>query len=270
MGQKMIKLTGRSTQILNVGLNSTSTSSVLDFIQKRIAKNSGFFLVTPNPAFLVKAQDDKAFRRILNQADVSLPDGVGLLWASRFLRTEPCLKERVTGADLVEAILRMAQEKGWKIGLVGARRGEKKEVKALLSRLKRKYPQLGIEALELVKNWPQRDYQLILVAYGMGKQEKWIWENRKKVKGVGFLAIGSSLDFLTGFSRRAPERMQKKGLEWLWRLIQDPKHIKRIYLACVVFPWLVLKDKFKQSCPFAGCREDREPPLSGISGHRES
>jgi len=266
----MIKLSGKSIQILNVCLNSTSTISVLDFIKKNIAKKSGFFLTTPNPAFLVKAQEDKVFRQILNKADVSLPDGVGLLWASRFLRTEPRLEERVTGADLVEAILKTAEEEGWKMGLVGARRGEKKAVKVLLSRLKRKYPRLKVEALELVKNWPQRDYQLILVAYGMGKQEKWIWENRKKVKGTGFLAIGRSLDFLTGFSRRAPEKMQKLGLEWLWRLIQDPRHIERVYLSCLVFPWLVFKEKFKCSCPFAGCREDREPPLCDISGRRES
>ncbi len=270
MSQKMIRLLGKSTQILNVGLDSTSPDLVLDFINESLAKKLGFFLATPNPAFLVKAQQDKAFRQILNQADVSLPDGAGLFWASKFLKTEPRLKERVTGADLVEAILKMAQEKGWKIGLVGVRRGEKKEVKVLLSRLKRKYPRLKVNALELVKNWPQEGFQLVLVAYGMGKQEKWIWENRKRTKEVGFLGIGRSLDFLTGFSRRAPERMQKLGLEWLWRLIQDPRHIKRVYLSCVVFPWLVFKEKFKHSCPFAGCREDREPPLSGISGRRES
>lgn len=266
----MIKLLGKSTQILNVGLNSTSADLVLDFIKRRIAKKSGFFLTTPNPAFLVKAQEDKVFRQILNQADVSLPDGVGLLWASRFLRTEPRLEERVTGADLVEAILKTAQDGGWKIGLVGARRGEKREMKVSLNRLKRKYPRLKVEALELVKNWPKRGYQLILVASGMGKQEKWIWENRKRAKKVGFLGIGRSLDFLTGFSRRAPERMQKLGLEWLWRLIQDLRHIERVYLSCVVFPWLVFKEKFKYSCPFAESREDKRPPLCGIFGRRGS
>lgn len=270
MEKKFSDLSGKSLQILNVGLNSTSYVSVLEFITEKAALNSSFYLVTPNPAFLVKAQEDKEFRQILNQADISLPDGVGLIWASRFLGTKPRLKERITGADLVKKLLETAQREGWKIGIVGARRGEKKEVRELLNRVKRKYPRLKVEALELVKNWPRRNYQLILVAYGMGKQEKWIWENRKKVKGVGFLAIGRSLDFLTGFSRRASYWMRKLGLEWLWRLIQEPAHIKRVYRSCVVFPWLVLKEKFRRSCPFVGCREDREPPLCDIGDHRES
>jgi N-acetylglucosaminyldiphosphoundecaprenol N-acetyl-beta-D-mannosaminyltransferase len=246
MKKDLPRLQGHSLQILSVGINSTSLDQVLKNVWSRISKKENFYLVTPNPAFLIKAQKDKKFREILNRADLSIADGVGLLLASRFLRTKPPLKERITGVDLVEELLKMSQKEGWKVGVIGARRGEKEEVKELLSRLKRKYPKLKAEALELVNNWPERGYQLIFVAYGMGKQERWIRENRKKVKGVGFLGIGRSLDFLTGFSPRAPEGMRKLGLEWLWRLIQEPAHIKRVFVSCVVFPWLVLKEKFKQ------------------------
>lgn len=270
MKNKSSNLSGKSLQILKVGLNSASEEKVLNFIGQKISKEQGFFLVTPNPVFIVMSQKDREFQRILNQADLSIPDGVGLIFAAKFLGLKPLIKQRITGADLVKKILEIAQEKNWKIGVVGARRGEKKEVKELIKRLKQKHPRLKVEALELVKNWPERGYQLILVAYGMGKQEKWIWENRRKVKGTGFLAIGRSLDFLTGFSRRAPRWMRSLGLEWLWRLVQEPAHIKRVFIACVVFPWLVLKEKFRRSCLFAGCREDRERPLSDISGRRES
>ncbi len=238
-------MTGQTLQILGVGVNSTSMGLVLSFIRENFAQKRGFYLVTPNPVFIVKAQKDKKFKKILNQADLSIPDGFGLILASRFLKTKPRLEKRITGADLVKKILEIAQKENWKIGLVGTRRGEKKEIKKLLNRLRQKYPKLNVEALELIKNWPKKDFQLILVAYGMGKQERWIWENRDKAKGVGFLAIGRSLDFLTGFSQRAPDWMRKLGLEWLWRLIQEPSHIKRVYLACFVFPWLVLKEKFK-------------------------
>ncbi len=257
-------------QILGVGINSTSLGQVLKIARSKVARKENFYLVTPNPAFLVKAQKDKKFREILDKADFSVPDGVGLFIASRVLGIKPPLKERITGADLVKELLKMSQKEGWKIGIVGARRGEKEEVKELLNRLKRKYPQLRVEALELVKNWSKRGYQLIFVAYGMGEQEKWIWENREKAKEVGFLGIGGSLDFLTGFSPRAPEWMRKLGLEWLWRLIQEPSHTKRVFVSCVVFPWLVLKEKFRRSCPFAGCREDRGPPLSDSGDHPES
>lgn len=246
MKKNLPRLQGQSLQILGVGINSASKREVLNFLKEKIKRNKSFYIVTPNPAFIVKAQKDKKFGEILNQSDLSIPDGIGLVFAAKFLRLKPSTKTRITGADLVKKILEIAQKENWKIGIVGTRRGEKREVKELLSRLKRKYPKLKVEALELVKNWPERSYQLILVGYGMGKQEKWIWENRKKIKGVGFLGIGRSLDFLTGFSPRAPEGMRKLGLEWLWRLIQEPTHIKRVFVSCVVFPWLVLKEKFKQ------------------------
>lgn len=236
---------GQTLQILGVKVDSTSTSSVLGFLGDKIARKRSFFIVTPNPVFIVTAQKDKNFRKILNQADLSVPDGVGLILASKFLGTRPSLKTRITGADLVKEILEIAQKKSWKIGIIGARRGEVKEIKELLNRLKQKHPRLKVEALELIKNWPKRDYRLIFVAYGMGKQEKWIWENRKKARGVGLLAIGRSLDFLTGFSRRAPGWMRRLGFEWLWRLFQEPAHIRRVFVACVVFPWLVLKEKFR-------------------------
>jgi len=246
MLKKFNDLSGKSLQILNVGLDSTTEEKVLKFIGQKIGKEQGFFLVTPNPVFIVMSQKDKEFQEILNHADLSIPDGVGLIFAANFLGLKPSIKQRITGADLVKKILEIGQKENWKIGIVGARRGEKREVRELLSRLKRKYPRLKVEALELIKNWPRRGYQLILVAYGMGKQEKWIWENRNKAKGVGFLAIGRSLDFLTGFSQRAPEWMRELGLEWLWRLIQEPSHIKRVYLSCVIFPFLVLGEKLKQ------------------------
>ena len=246
MLKKFNDLSGKSLQILNVGLDSTTEEKVLKFIGQKIGKEQGFFLVTPNPVFIVMSQKDKEFQEILNHADLSIPDGVGLIFAANFLGLKPSIKQRITGADLVKKILEIGQKENWKIGIVGARRGEKREVRELLSRLKRKYPRLKVEALELIKNWPRRGYQLILVAYGMGKQEKWIWENRNKAKGVGFLAIGRSLDFLTGFSQRAPEWMRELGLEWLWRLIQEPSHIKRVFVSCVIFPFLVLGEKLKQ------------------------
>lgn len=241
-----VHMNGPTLQILGIKVDSTSLPKVLGFLRDKIALKRSFFIVTPNPVFVVVAQKNKNFKKILNQADLSIPDGIGLILASKFLGTRPSLKTRITGADLVKEVLEIAQKKRWKIGIIGARRGEIKEVRILLNRLKQKYPRLKVEALELVKNWPKREYQLILVAHGMGKQERWIWENRNKAKGMGFLAIGRSVDFLTGFSRRAPGWMRNLGLEWFWRLIQEPAHLKRVYVACVVFPWLVLKEKIKQ------------------------
>jgi len=241
------KLTGQTLQILGVRVNSTSTSSALSLISSKISHKNSFFIVTPNPEFMVACQKDGEFRKILNQADLSIPDGVGLILASRFLGTKPLLKKRITGADLVEKVLELGEKENWKIGIVGARRGELEEIKEMMNRLKQRYPKLKVEALELVEDWPKRGYQIILACQGVGKQERWIWENQKKVKGVGFLGIGGSLDRLVGITPRAPETIRKLGLEWFWRLILNPSHFKRVWTACVIFPWLVLKEKIKRS-----------------------
>jgi N-acetylglucosaminyldiphosphoundecaprenol N-acetyl-beta-D-mannosaminyltransferase len=245
--QKMKKIDYKSfrqtLQILGVGVNSTSTSSVLNFLSSKISHNENFFIVTPNPEFLVAAQNDEEFRKILNGADLAIPDGVGLLLASRFLGTKPLLIKRITDVDLVEAILERGKKENWKIGLVGARRGEMGEIRELLHRLRRQYSGLKIEALELVEDWPKKDFQIVFACQGMVKQEKWIWENQRKVKGVGFMGIGGSLDRLSGITPRAPELIRKFGLEWFWRLILNPAHFSRVWTACVIFPWLVLKER---------------------------
>lgn len=241
------KLTGQALQILGVRVNSTELVEVLSLLSSKISHNENFFIVTPNPEFLVCAQKNNEFRKILNSADLAIPDGVGLIWASRFLGTKPLLKKRITGIDLVEAILERGKNENWKIGLVGARRGERGEIRELLNRLSQQSPGLQFEALELVEDWPKKDFQIVFACQGMVKQEKWIWENQKKVKGVGFLGIGGSLDRLAGITPRAPELIRKFGLEWFWRLILNPSHFKRVWTACVIFPWLVLKEKMKRS-----------------------
>jgi len=241
------KLTGQALQILGVRVNSTEPVEVLSLVSSKISHKNSFFIVTPNPEFIVACQKDDEFRKILNQADLAIPDGIGLILASKFLRTRPQLKERITGADLVEKVLELGEKEGWEIGIVGARRGEIEEIKEMMNRLKQRYPKLKVEALELVADWPKREYQMILAAQGMINQEKWIWQNYKKVKGVGFLGIGGSLDRLTGITPRAPKMIRRLGLEWFWRLILNPSHFKRVWNACVIFPWLVLKEKMKRS-----------------------
>lgn len=237
----------KTAKILGVRLNSTSTSSVLSEAGQSIRQKRQFFIVTPNPEFLVLAQTDPEFKQILNAADKAIPDGFGLVLASRFLKTSPLIGQTVTGADVVEQILGQAVTNHWSVGVVGARRGVVAEQKLTLERLRARYPGLKIECLELVKDWPQKQWDIILAAQGMGEQEKWLAAHIESAKASVFIGIGSSLDFLTGFSRRAPLRWQHWGLEWLWRLLQHPRrHLKRVFRAVVVFGWLVLKEKFKR------------------------
>jgi len=202
-------------------------------------------MVTPNPEFLVLAQTDLEFKKILNSADKAIPDGLGLVLASRFLKTSPLISQTVPGADVVAQLLERAAENHWSVGVVGTRRGVVAEQKLTLERLRARYPGLKIECLEQAQN---SQWDIILAAHGMGEQEKWLAANIGHAQAFVFIGIGSSLDFLTGFARRAPLRWRRWGLEWLWRLLQQPRrHFKRVWRAVIVFSWLVLREKFKGS-----------------------
>lgn len=229
--------------ILGVRINSSSTGSLLSEILAFVAGPSlGKVVFTPNPEFLVAAYKDPCFRQILNRSDINLPDGYGLILLSRF--TGQKIRGRVSGADLVERLLEMGDKEGGKVGIVGARRGVESEVAILLQKLKAKYPHVDFYNLDdpklKIKNLK---FKVVLACQGMGKQERWILENKDKIEAKVFVGIGGALDFLTGFTKRAPIWMRGIGLEWLWRALQRPGHWKRIWTAVAVFPWLVLRER---------------------------
>jgi N-acetylglucosaminyldiphosphoundecaprenol N-acetyl-beta-D-mannosaminyltransferase len=232
-------------QILKVRINSTSVGSVLSQILDFVANprlERKLVIFTPNPEFLVAAHKDAEFRQVLNQADINWPEGFGLVLAGKLLG-QP-IKERVGGASLVERLLEIGNRDKWKVGIVGARRGVREETEKQIRKLQQKYPGLTIVNLEDYQSKISNlKFQIVLACQGMEKQERWIIENKDKINAKVFMGVGGSLDFLTGFSQRAPIWMQAVGLEWLWRALQRPKHLKRAWDAVVVFPLLVLKEK---------------------------
>jgi len=241
----------QKTDILGVKIDLVSREQATKAILEKIEKEEKFWVVTPNPEFVVVAQKDKEFKNILNKADLSLPDGFGLVLASRILGVKP-LKERVSGADIVGDLLDQAAVRHWKIGIVGSRRGKKEEIKTLINKLQvlnnpYRVNKLQIEAQELTPDWERNKYDLIFACQGMGKQERWIRENHKKIDASLFMGVGGSLDFYAGFVKRAPEGIRQLGFEWAWRLTQEPAaHLKRVWIAVVIFMWLVIKKKIIQ------------------------
>lgn len=231
-----------TVKIAGLTLVSTSEERLLEFLAFRLAQAKKTFVTTPNPEFLVFARHNPWFKRILSKADVAIPDGVGLVWASRFLRTKPQLKQRISGSDLVAFLLKKAAKKGWGVGIVGARMGKRDERKKLIKKLREKYQGAKIFALEDLLGWKRRDWEIIFACQGMGEQEKWLDRNFDKTKSRVFMGIGGSLDFLTGFAKRAPRWMRGLGLEWLYRLFHEPWRWKR-QLRLIEFVWLVIKEK---------------------------
>jgi N-acetylglucosaminyldiphosphoundecaprenol N-acetyl-beta-D-mannosaminyltransferase len=164
-------------------------------------------------------------------------DGFGLVLAARLFGQRV---DRISGADTVGQLLKEGDRKKWTVGIVGARRGDAIEIEQLFNRLKEKYPLINFINLDNSENLK---FEIVFACQGMKKQEEWIWQNRDRIKANVFMGVGGSLDFITGFSQRAPLILRQIGLEWLWRGLQRPSHFKRIWKATFVFGSLVLREK---------------------------
>lgn len=236
----------------NVSL-ADSQNSIISFLSSNPSKRKGYYVVTPNPEFVVEAREDKDFQQIINDADLSLPDGVGIVWASKVLGET--IDHRTTGADLVNLLLETGNERGWVFFFLGGKEGVAKEAAV---RVTQKYPKLKIgchqgepgqgfdESSRAVLKDFARKYgviDIILVAYGQNKQEKWIVRNLDHIPVRVAIGVGGALDLLSGRLSRAPKFVQGLGLEWLYRLIQEPWRWRR-QLALPKFVFLVLEEKF--------------------------
>jgi N-acetylglucosaminyldiphosphoundecaprenol N-acetyl-beta-D-mannosaminyltransferase len=241
--------------LCGVRIDSYSFDEVLEKIIIQAASESDSqYVVTPNAQHLVTLQHDLYFREIYKSAFLSVPDGVPLLWAAKFLKTP--LKSRVNGTDLFEKTCEVASEKALKVFLLGGRPGAADAVAKMLSR---RHPNLIISGTycppyefeadakeltkinELIKS---ASPHILFVGLGAPKQEKWIYENYKKLNVPISIGIGVSFELVSGMVRRAPKIMQSLGLEWFFRLLMEPKRLwKRYVVGNVVFVYLVIKQK---------------------------
>ncbi|MEA2020339.1 MAG: WecB/TagA/CpsF family glycosyltransferase [Patescibacteria group bacterium] len=240
-------------KILGVRVDNVTISEAVEKIGELVVDSGKHYVVTPNSEFIVDAQKDIKFKDILNNADLSIPDGMGVVIASRFYGTG--LKQRVAGTDLVDKLCREAARKGWTVFFLGGLQGVGERSGKVLQK---KYPQLKIagtyegkrekkydqETVQGIKNILEgRRVDILFVAYGHGYQEKWIERNLERLPVSVAVGVGGAFDFISKYIPRAPVWMQRIGLEWLFRLVQQPWRWRRIFKAVVVFPWLVFKDK---------------------------
>ena len=206
--------------ILGVKVDNVDLNQALKLVSGWLKTSKKHYITTPNPEMIVAAQKDNEFRRILNAADLAIPDGVGLRLADGRLR-------RLAGADLMLKLIK----KGYKTLLVGGQPG-------VAQIAAKKLGVMGMTEPDMVKINKLKP-QLLFVALGHGKQEKWIDKNLKKLKVKVAMGVGGALDYVAKPWLRAPKLLQLLGLEWLWRLIVQPWRIKR-QLALFKFIYLVL------------------------------
>ncbi len=256
----MLKKGLNIAKIASLTLVSTTEKRLLVVLASRISKNKKTFIITPNPEFFVFARYNPWFQALLDKADMAIPDGVGLIWASKFLGKP--IKERISGTDLMEKLCQEVAKRGWSIYLIGGKPGVAKET---LEILRKRYfglkgwaetgPSLELKngkwttgskkgITEAVKEINAKKPDLLFVAFGMGKQEKFIGDSWNKLDVKLAMGIGGAFDYLSGEIPRAPEWMRKAGLEWFFRLFHQPWRWQR-QLRLIEFVWLVFRVKLK-------------------------
>ncbi len=234
-----------NTQILGVRVHDVTLSETLDLVEQFVAEGGPHQIATVNPEFVMAAQDNAAFRNVLNRAALCVPDGIGLVWASRRVGGVP-LRERVAGVELTERIAERAAREGWRVFLLGAAPGVAEKTAAILQA---RYPGLIVAGTHAGSPSPEENDAIVemirnaradvlFVAYGAPAQDLWIARNLDRLGVKVALGVGGAFDFISGVAKRAPRWVQQLGLEWLHRLIHQPWRIKR-QLALPRFVWQV-------------------------------
>jgi N-acetylglucosaminyldiphosphoundecaprenol N-acetyl-beta-D-mannosaminyltransferase len=224
--------------ILGVPLDAVTMDEALERIAEMVDSGRPHYVVTPNVDFLVQARTNPELHRILCEADLVLCDGQPLVWASRWLGNP--LPERVAGADLTPRLLEQAAAKGHRVFLLGATPESNDEA---CRRLQLSHPDLQLAGHFAPPFCPleEMDHEsiicriratepdILLISFGCPKQEQWIARNYRALGVPVCLGLGATIDFLAGRVRRAPAWMRRSGLEWTYRLLQEPRRLFRRY-----------------------------------------
>lgn len=212
----------------------------LDAIDELVRAKQGGRVFTPNVDHVVQAEHNPRFRAAYADVGLSLVDGVPLLWAGRLLKAP--FPEKVSGSDLVLPLMRRAAERGYRVYFLGGTSGAAGLAKQKLLEGLPRLQVVGVDGARIDVNAgadAQRPIldriakakpDLLLVALGAPKQEIWSYENRAGIDPAVAVGIGASLDFIAGITRRAPRWMSDSGLEWAYRLAQEPRRLASRYL----------------------------------------
>ena len=229
--------------ILGVAVDNLTMSEVLDSVEAKVAEGGFHQIATANVDFLIKSIHDEELYETLSNCDLVLADGMPLVWASRLLGTG--LKERVTGSDLVPRLAELSAKRGYRIYLLGAAEESSAGVAAWMER---SYPGIEIAGRYCPEHRPleEMDHEeiltrieaaspdILLVAFGNPKQEKWLAMHRHRLKVPVCIGVGGTFDLLSGKTSRAPLWMRRSGMEWFHRMKQEPSRLARRYIGNII------------------------------------
>lgn len=229
-------------EVLGAKIDDYSMEEILAKIKDWLSKNTKHYVVTPNPEIIVKSYEDSRYKSILNDADLSIPDGIGLKLSGK-------VKNTVTGIDLMEKLTSLSKDWGFTIGLLG---GEPGVAEKAADCLRMKYPGAKVVyadwggIIDDNGEWTEGNRKalvkvdILFVSFGPPKQEKWIAKNLNELPIKIAVAVGGAMDYIAGVIPRAPNWMRVLGFEWLFRLITQPWRIKR-QIKLLKFLWLLAR-----------------------------
>lgn len=224
-----------SIKILGIPFVNTKSQEILSHVEEAFSLRQNIRIATVNPEFLLEATKNDTFQKSLLRADIRTVDGIGIRIIARLFGTK---LSRVTGADLLLELLRFAEIQGVPLTIYNQQRSLSAEddIRQALGKL---YPKLKI-----CYNKELPEYSLVICSYGAPEQELFL--DMLSAHGIK-MGVGGALDYLTGRKKRAPRILRSIGLEWLWRLVLQPKRIKRIFRAVIIFPLRAILDILKSS-----------------------
>lgn len=250
MSKFEVKSKLKTCNILGVNINVTNMEDTVKVITENLDDIKGDYICVSNVHTTVMSRDNEDYRNIQNSGFMALPDGGPLSVISRKRGFKEA--ERVTGPDLMEEIFKVSEEKGYSHYFYGS---TEETLNSLNQKLGEKYPKLNIVGMysppfrevqpeedeAIISNINNSKADFIWVGLGAPKQEIWMYNHKNKVSGL-MIGVGAGFDYHAGKIKRAPEIMQKYSLEWLYRLLQDPKRLlKRYFNANLKFIFYISK-----------------------------
>lgn len=225
---------------LNTQIDNLTMQEALECIRELAEHGERSYVVTPNADHIVKLEKDQIFAQVYRDADLILTDGKPLLWIARWLHTP--IVEKVSGSDLFPLVCKMAAECGYTVFFLGARPGVAQKAAEIL---RGRYPGLHVAGTYSPEEGFEKDRQetdkictmirasapdILFTAMGSPKQEIFYYQVRERMAVPVTLHVGASFDFIAGTIKRAPKWMSDAGLEWFYRLLQEPARMFKRYM----------------------------------------
>lgn len=241
----MINASFSSVEIMGIPFANATQQQFVRQLQKRIVARQNTFVVTANPEIVMYAAQNQKYRDIVLTADYISADGIGIVQAAKTLHTP--LPERVTGYETFTSLMSWSESQSRKIYFLGAKPAV---IAALTKKVATQYPHIQVvgaqdgyfnDDTKVAKTIQESQPDIVFVATGFPRQEQFIAQHRQLTNGL-WMGVGGSFDVFVGAVKRAPEFWQKHHLEWFYRLLTDPKRLKR-QLVIPKFMWAIHKLK---------------------------